>query len=146
MFLGQIKFVLGPGWQAKKKWISFNFHFNLLLNEQCKRATLCTNWQYRTWRSHELLACFANFVARINKFVIVWNNHLVDGFCLQIITFKLEEKGSKTIILRALQNGSLFYNCLRAFDHSTLSQATVLAIFQVFLDFWENLTCWIRET
>ena len=58
-------------------------------------------------------------MARINKFVIVRNNHLVDGFCLQIITSKLEEKGSKTIIPRALQNGSLFYNCLRAFDHYT---------------------------
>ena len=27
------------------------------------------------------------------------------------------EKGFKTIIPRALQNGPLFYNCLRAFDH-----------------------------
>ena len=76
-------------------------------------------------------------MAQINKFVIVRNNHLVDGFCLQIITSKLEEKGSKTIIPRALQNGSLFYNCLRAFDHyakpsDSTSALVLLAIFQVY--------------
>ena len=46
-----------------------------------------------------------------------FNNHLMDGFCLQTITSKLEEKGSKTIIPRTLQNGSLCYNCLQAFDY-----------------------------
>ena len=35
----------------------------------------------------------------------------------KVYCFQLQEKGSKTIIPRALQNGLLFYNCLGAFDH-----------------------------
>ena len=105
MFLGQTKFVLGPGWQAKK------------INKCHLISKLVTDTDRSINR---------NFVVWINKFVIVQNNHLVDGFCLQIITSKLEEKGSKTIIPRALQNGSLFYNCLLAFDYyAKQSQATV---------------------
>ena len=72
MFLGQTKFVLGPGWQAKK-------------NNKCH---LISKLVTDTDRSIN-----RNFVVWINKFVIVRNNHLVDDFCLQIITSKLEEKG-----------------------------------------------------
>ena len=43
MFLGQIKFVLGPGWQAKikiKKWMSFNFQMFHSFTTVCKRLTI----------------------------------------------------------------------------------------------------------
>ena len=112
MFLGQTKIVLEPGWQAKKK----------------KKCHLISKLVTDTDQSIN-----SNFVVRINNFVIVRNNHLVDGFCLQIITSKLED--TKTIIPRALQNGSLFYNCLLAFDHYAKPNDSILvllAIFQVY--------------
>ena len=83
----------------------------------------------------------------------------MDGFCLQTITSKLEEKGSKTIIPRALQNGLLCYNCLRVFDHYAKPSGSTSLFYMTtcsksrdyfnnflfFFYFWEKLTRRFRE-